>query len=317
MYRYVLELMIVPKKLEHDVAAAAMRERGAEPLEEYPGAHKKWHCRCMECGADIWPRYNSVVNDRQGPCKPCGNLKISQSKITPHDEAVAFMLRRDFQPNVPYPGTNTPWAGVCLKCSQPGSPRVSNVRLGDGACAYCAGKKVDDAVAIGKMLAADFEPDPNVPFPGAHVSWRGRCSGCGQPGAPWYSNVQQGQGACANCADYGYKTSKTGYFYFCAGNDWLKGGITNDARRRLSEHKSQGLTEVLHLWEYADGHIPVDLEKLWTDHLDTLPDTDRPEKSDLKDGYTESIRRTIELEQWIEQTFKPLANDLLAAPLAA
>jgi len=115
----------------------------------------------------------------------------------------------------------------------------------------------------------------------------------------------------------GYSPENTGYFYFVAGKDWLKGGITNHVKRRLSEHKRQGLTEVLHLWEYADGTVPVDLERLWTERLATLPDTDRPEKHDLKDGYTESIRRTVELEQWIEEVFKPLADDLLAAPLAA
>ena len=307
----------MPKKLEHDVAAAAMRERGADPLEEYPGNNKKWHCRCMECGSDCWPRYNSVVNGSQGPCKQCGHRKKGQAQAMSREEVAAFMLKRDFQVNVPYTNNRTPLHGMCLKCGQPGSPRVNNVQQGGGPCGYCAGGQVDDAIVLGKMLAADFQPDPNIPFPGAGVPWHGWCLKCGQPGSPRYNSVQQRRGACSNCAEHGYKTSKTGYFYFCAGADWLKGGITNDAKRRLSEHKAQGLIEVLHLWEYEDGSIPVDLEHLWTDHLDTLPDTDRPEKHDLKDGYTESIRRTVELEQWIEQTFRPLADDLLAAPLAA
>ena len=137
--------------------------------------------------------------------------------------------------------------------------------------------------------------------------------------ASHYSQRQRGSElkAIGSPGSKGYKIAKTGYFYFVAGRDWLKGGITNIPKARLSTHKSQGLIEVLHLWEYEDGSIPVDLEHLWTEHLDTLPDTDRPEKHDLKDGWTESIRRTVELEQWIEEVFKPLADDLLAAPLAA
>jgi len=158
---------------------------------------------------------------------------------------------------------------------------------------------------------------PIEPFPGIGVPWRGHCAECGNKECRPRLKKNVTQGHCANCADYGYKTTKTGYFYFVAGKDWLKGGITNVPKTRLAKHKRQGLTEVPHLWEYADGSIPVDLEHLWTDHLDALPDTDRPEKHDLKDGWTESIRRTVELEQWIEQTFKPLADDLLAAPLAA
>jgi len=298
-------------------AAAAMRQRGAEPLEKYPGSKKAWHCKCMECGADIWPCYADVVTAGNGPCKPCGYRKGSQKRSIPHDEAFSLMLAANFQPSVPYPGSTQPWPGVCLKCGQPGSPSYGHVRDRGSACGYCAGRKVDEAIARGKMLGADFQPDPGISFPGSDVPWNGFCLKCGCPGSPSYTNVRQGSGACGNCAEYGYKTSKTGYVYFCAGADWLKGGITNVPKARLSTHKSQGLIEVLHLWEYADGSIPVDLERLWKEHLATLPDTDRPEKHDLKDGWTESIRRTVELEQWIEQTFKPLADDLLAAPLAA
>jgi len=171
----------------------------------------------------------------------------------------------------------------------------------------------DEAFAF--MLKHDFQPDVNIPFPGVDKPWHGWCLKCGQPGSPRYANVNKGQGACSNCADYYYKTSKTGYFYFCAGAGWLKGGITNVPKRRLSEHRGQGLTEVLHIWEYADGNIPVDLEKLWVEYRDSLPDN--PVKADLEDGYQEATRRTVELEQWIEEVFKPLADDLLAAPLAA
>ena len=303
------------KKIEHEVAAARMRERGADPQEEYPGANKKWHCLCMECGADIWPRYASVVSNGYKPCLPCSYFKRGRARAVPHDEAVAFMLKRDFQPNVPYTNSLTAWQGVCLKCGQPGSPRVGDVKQGGDPCGYCSGQRIDTAVARGKMLAANFQPDPNIPFPGSRVPWHGVCLVCNQPGSPEYGNVNQGGGACRGCAEYGYRTSKTGYFYFVASNDWLKGGITNTPKIRLAAHRRQKLTEVLHIWEYKDGMIPVDLERLWKEYRNSLPDN--PIKADLEDGYREATRRTIELEQWIERTFKPLADDLLAAPLAA
>ena len=49
------------KKLTHEFAAAAMRERGFKPLEEYPGSDKPWRSLCMECGAEVLPRYASVA----------------------------------------------------------------------------------------------------------------------------------------------------------------------------------------------------------------------------------------------------------------
>ena len=290
------------KKLEHDVAAAAMRERGADPQEEYPGANKKWHCLCMECGADIWPYYGNVVNGGHGACRPCATRKQVKGRTC------------DFvAPN-----------GV--KCDRPHQAM--------GLCAghrrqHKDGKYLTEITTNGQLQPLSHEeaftrameawPDfvPPGIYPGrADKRWHGHCRACGNSCAPRLYHAGR-KGHCGNCANHGYNRGKTGYFYFVAGNYWLKGGITNTPKVRLAAHKRQGMTEVLHLWEYADGTVPVDLERLWTEHLATLPDTDRPEKHDLKDGWTESIRRTVELEQWIEQTFKPLADDLLAAPLAA
>ena len=117
---------------------------------------------------------------------------------TSEDAARAIMIAAGFQPSVPYPGANSPWPGVCLKCGQPGSPRYNTVNRGHGACGYCSGRYVDSAGAEGKMLARDFQP--SVPYPGAHSPWPGVCLKCGQPGSPRYSNVQRGQGTCWYCA---------------------------------------------------------------------------------------------------------------------
>jgi len=156
-----------------------------------------------------------------------------------------------------------------------------------------------------------------VKFPGTARRWKGTCLDCGST-VYVYLSQRDKPFHCDTCTPgKGYKRNKAGHFYLVAGGGWLKGGITNFPKRRLAAHKRQGLTEVLHIWKYEDGNIPFDLERLWKEHLATLPDTDRPEKHDLKDGWTESIRRTVELEQWIEEVFKPLADDLLAAPLAA
>jgi len=137
------------------------------------------------------------------------------------------------------------------------------------------------------------------------------------PGAPRYNAIHQGQGACNNCNKRGYKRNKPGFFYVVANDSLLKGGIANAVTKRLSVHKRQGLTEVLHLWKFSDGSVPEYLERLWKEYLDMLPDDDRPAKSALQDGYTEAACRTTAIEEWVEQVLKPLADECVDSRLGS
>ena len=52
-----------------EAAVALMREAGFEPLEDYPGSHQRWRCRCTRCGEISTPRRASV---RKGHgCRHC------------------------------------------------------------------------------------------------------------------------------------------------------------------------------------------------------------------------------------------------------
>jgi len=173
------------------------------------------------------------------------------------ETARMVMLARDFQPNVPFHGTNKPWAGVCLKCAQPGNPHYSSVRKGQGACGYCAGKRVDPTIVFGKMLARDFQP--NVPFPCTNKPWAGVCLKCGQPGNPRYNSVQQGGGACRTCSVSGYDPALQGYLYMVEGSLRMKIGITNYLRDRLSAHK-RFAPVLLDVWT-GSGRAVAEAEK--------------------------------------------------------
>ena len=48
------------QRIEHETAAAFMLERGLEPLEPYRGAGHQWRCRCLNCGAEVTPRYTNI-----------------------------------------------------------------------------------------------------------------------------------------------------------------------------------------------------------------------------------------------------------------
>jgi hypothetical protein len=78
-----------------------MIARGARPLVPYPGSRAKWLCQCMTCGKVIEPRYDNVVNGKQGPCDRCGGRAH-----VPEKQAVAEMIAAGARPRVPYPAVD-------------------------------------------------------------------------------------------------------------------------------------------------------------------------------------------------------------------
>lgn len=56
--------------IKHDVAAMMMRAADLEPLEVYPGALRRWKCRCLKCGRTVTPCY-STIQGGGGGCRWC------------------------------------------------------------------------------------------------------------------------------------------------------------------------------------------------------------------------------------------------------
>ena len=56
--------------IKPEVAAAAMRGAGLEPLVSYPGANVPWRCRCTKCGEKVRPCY-STIQRGSGGCWFC------------------------------------------------------------------------------------------------------------------------------------------------------------------------------------------------------------------------------------------------------
>ena len=119
--------------------------------------------------------------------------KFTQEKA--HD--LAFEKAPYFLPSVPYQGSQINWPGVCLACGQPVSPRLNNLQQGVGACGYCGEKKVDTAIAIGKMMAKDLLPLDD--FPGTKPKWRSKCMTCGDEVSPRFDDIRNGDGGCEPC----------------------------------------------------------------------------------------------------------------------
>jgi len=169
------------RRTDPSLAEGKMLARGFRPSVPFTGAMKPWAGVCLRCGRPGSPTLQHVTARKGDPCAYCAQRK------TDPDIAWAKMIALDFVPSVPYRGRHHPWPGVCLRCGNPGAPRLSGVQGGQGPCNYCGGNRLDDAIVMGKVLAFDFQP--SVPFPGAFTPWPGVCVTCGQPATTRYADV--------------------------------------------------------------------------------------------------------------------------------
>ena len=139
--------------------------------------------------------------------------------------------------------------------------------------------------------------------------WMGYRCPSGHEGEMLLSGYANGRG-CPSCAVTGYKPDKPGTFYVVAGNGWLKCGISNthSLNKRLTDHRKQGLTEVLHLGHFDDGADAQALESLWLEQLERIPAERRPSKDDIPDGYTEAAPDIHMIRRWIDALIDAVAT---------
>lgn len=190
--------IVMARRIAEEDAVKAMLERGAQPLELFPGTQNPWRCRCMTCGEESSPRYNDVVNKGTGVCnRTCRSKKIAAKLIREEATAIAIMISNGWEPIADYPGAGKPWPSKCLECGAIKQKRLSHVQVGATGCTNCAGRDVDDESARKVMLAADLEP--LIDYPGGLRPWLSRCVICGHIGSPCYSKVKMRGHQCYSC----------------------------------------------------------------------------------------------------------------------
>ena len=177
--------------VETSEAEQVMRDAGLQPIEPYPGSGSPWRCICTRCGADTSPRYGNIRSG-QGGCAACAG------KLPDLDAVVAEMKRAGVTPLQPYPGANTPWLSRCVRCRRTVTPRLGNIRIGQGACKFCAQVAVDPDDAARRMVERQLLP--LVPYPGSGEPWRCECIRCGREVSPRWDDVKAGGGGCLYCA---------------------------------------------------------------------------------------------------------------------
>lgn len=349
-------------------AETVMLAKHFQPNVPYTDSPSPWAGVCLICGQPGKPTYAYVLQGG-GACPYCAKDKGAGRRV---DTAIAEgkMLAADFQVSVPYSTSVTPWAGVCLVCAMPGNPSYRENLKGGGACKYCANQHVDVAVAEGKMLAADFEV--SEPYPGVSRSWKGRCLTCGIHGSVGYSDVRNGQGACAYCAKrkthpdvaveqmrtkgnirplvpypggskhwksqcmnpeceaivsprlediqqgqggckycatHGFDHDGPGYLYLTRSvcGQWQKIGIAGDVNQRIQQH---GITIIIDVWSFETGADAADTESRILTSLRNLgiPMGEDAGLTNKQDGYS---------EMWATSQYKPESIGEMTTPIPA
>lgn len=123
-------------RMPEHVAVDLMRAAGLEPLEPYREADANWRCRCLGCGAEVFPRYYQVKAGAGG-CRACGGKKISAKRRGDAEEAAQILRNSGLEPLETYPGDKRLWSCICLKCGYVFNTRRMIVKSGSG-CPVCA-----------------------------------------------------------------------------------------------------------------------------------------------------------------------------------
>ena len=188
----------MPRRVAEPDAVRAMRERGAIPIEPFPGTQKPWRCRCSVCGEESFPRYNDVVNKGTGACNgKCRGARISARLRRDPAEAEAVMLANGWEPLEVYPGANAPWLARCAHCGAIKAKKFAHVERGNGGCTRCSGRDISDAEARAVMREADL--DPLAEYMGSLTPWLCRCLRCNALVRPCYAKVKRRGHQCWSC----------------------------------------------------------------------------------------------------------------------
>jgi hypothetical protein len=152
----------------------------------------------MRCGAVVNPRLSGILSG-QGACIKCGKASGAKKRMFTEEHARKLALAKKLLPLENYPGTSRKWKCKCLRCGQIVSPRLNTLQISVYGCNYCAGKVVDQKVALSKMKGARLKP--LVPYPGnSGKGWLSECLKCHREVSPSYDGIKAGQGGCIWCA---------------------------------------------------------------------------------------------------------------------
>lgn len=191
------------RKVPDEQAKKLMIEAGVEPIEPYKSSSSPWLCQCLKCGEKVTPQFQNVKNGHKA-CKYCSGKAVTQ------EAAISIYLSSGAKPIGPFIRTDLRWEGNCFGCNSEVSPRLDDLKQGQGACRKCgieissSKQRLSERVAIQRMLDAGAEPLEPWGSKKIDDPWISRCLNCDATITPSVHSVSNGQGPCVHC---GHRTA--------------------------------------------------------------------------------------------------------------
>ena len=197
------------KRIDPEVAVAAMLELGFQPLEPYPGANNRWLVICGNCKSQAMVTYTAVVSGGQIGCRNCASALIAAAKRM-SDLRLKDLLESLGVINLgTYRNSKTPLTLECRLCNFEWKTSLNKLQTGQGCPKCLAVKKgvnfepliagrisVSRANEIAQKLGLESLED----YPqSASKQWRVRCLSCGHVQVRTLTAIKRSNG-CVACS---------------------------------------------------------------------------------------------------------------------
>lgn len=290
-------------RLSEEKALKKLSEYNLEALEPYEKSDINWKCRCLLCSEIVFPKLKNLQHG-DGGCYSCGMKKAGQKNTLTQGEAILIVSTAGFEPLEPYKNALSKWKLRHKICNSIVYTNLNSIhgksvdRLG---CAVCAGKQVqkglNDLVTTHPQISLEATGwDPTEVTAGSNKKKTWEC----ENGHKWKAAIADRTGkhksGCPTCATGGFDPNSKAYFYLLDHPHWmmLQIGISNDIKRRLSEHQKNGW-KVIEIRGPMDGQLTQEIESAVLKMLKAKgADLSNKEVAGKFDGYSEA---------WSKSTF--------------
>ena len=181
---------IAGARVQPEIAVKLFIENNIQPLEPFKTSHSKWKSRCLRCDNEVSPSYHDIKQG-SGGCKYCAPNYVNTTRI------IEVMKKAGLEPQEKYVNSKEPWKVKHNKCGRIFEIEYTNIR-GGSSCRYCAGRAVIPEEAINAMKKLGL--NPLVPYPGANVAWKCKCSVCKKTIFPRFSSTFNRDSGCVYCS---------------------------------------------------------------------------------------------------------------------